>query len=128
MEFGFWINLDKGIFEPAWLAQRVRQTFEKTNGLLTWDAELVKKSPLLAQAAPEDTLEIARLHLLVGGVQGKNQRMLWHWDSDNKWIEAFEILYRNSSTKIETKGLINRLVGEGGRTFWQLKRILAESP
>ena len=128
MEFGFWINLDKGIFEPAWLAQRVRQTFEKTNGLLTWDAELVKKSPLLAQAAPEDTLEIARLHLLVGGVQGKNQRMLWHWDSDNKWIEAFEILYRNSSTKIETKGLIYRLVGEGGRTFWQLKRILAESP
>ena len=95
MELGLWINLDKGIFEPAWLAQRVRQTFEKTNGLLTWDAELVKKSPLLAQAAPEDTLEIARLHLLVGGVQGKNQRMLWHWDSDNKWIEAFEILYRN---------------------------------
>ena len=128
MELGLWINLDKGIFEPAWLAQRVRQTFEKTNGLLTWDAELVKKSPLLAQAAPEDTLEIARLHLLVGGVQGKNQRMLWHWDSDNKWIEAFEILYRNSSTKIETRGLINRLVGEGGRTFWQLKRILAESP
>ena len=128
MEFDLWINLDKGIFEPAWLARRVRETLEKADGFLEWNNELVKASPRLAQAAPEDTLEIARLYLHEGGVRGKNQRVLWLWDSDNQWIETFEILYRNPTTKVKTEGLINRLVGEGGRAFWLLKRILAEEP
>ena len=73
-------------------------------------------------------LKIARLYLLVGGVQGKNQQVLWLLDSDNKWFEVFEILYHNPSTKDETEGLINRLVVEGGRAFWPLKRLLVESP
>ncbi len=128
MEFGLWINLDKGIFEPAWLAQRVRQTLEKTTGFLTWDNGLVKTSPQLAQAAPKDTFEIARLYLHEGGVRGPNQQAVWLWDSDNKWFEVFEILYRNPSTRVETEGLINRLVVEGGRAFWPLKRILEGEP
>lgn len=127
MEFGPWINLNKGLFEPTWLARRVKQTLKKTDGILNWDVELVKVSPRLAQAAPEDMLKIARLYLLVGGVQGKNQQVLWLLDSDNKWFEVFEILYHNPSTKVETEGLINRLVGEGGRAFWPLKRLLVES-
>jgi len=127
-EFGLWINLDKGIFEPIWLARRLRETLERADGFLNWDNELVKASPRLAQAAPVDTLAIARLYLHEGGVRGKNQRALWHWDSDNQWIGAFEILYRNPTTKVETEGLINRLVGEGGRAFWPLKRILDEEP
>ena len=61
MEFGLWINLDKGIFEPDWLAKRVREILERSNGFLTWDNGLVKTSPQLAQAAPEDTFEIVRL-------------------------------------------------------------------
>ncbi len=128
MEFGFWINLDKGIFEPAWLAKRVRETLERANGFLTWDNGLVKTSPRLAQAAPEDTLEIARLYLHEGGVRGKNQRVMWLWESDNQWIEALETLHCNPSTKSGTESLINRLVGEGGRAFWPLKRLLVESP
>ncbi|MXZ22030.1 MAG: hypothetical protein F4Y84_15750 [Caldilineaceae bacterium SB0665_bin_25] len=127
VEFGLWINLDKGIFEPVWLAKRVRETLERTNGFLTWDEGLVKTSPRLAQATPEDTLEIARLYLHEGGVRGKNQQVLWLWDSDNEWIEALEILYRNPSTKAKTESLINRLVGEGERAFWPLKPILVES-
>ncbi len=128
MEFGLWINLDKGIFEPTWLAKRVRETLERSDGFLTWDDGLVKTSPQLAQAAPEDTLEIVRLYLHEGGVRGQNQQVLWLWDSDNQWIEAFKILYRNPSTRVETKGLINRLVVEGGRAFWPLKRILEGEP
>ncbi len=128
MEFGLWINLDKGIFEPAWLAQRVKQTLEKTTGFLTWDIGLAKTGPRLAQAGPEDAFEIVRFYLHEGGVRGNNQQVLWLWDSDNQWIEAFEILYRNPSTRVETEGLINRLVGEGGRAFWPLKRILDEEP
>ena len=128
MEFGLWINLDKGIFEPIWLARRVRKTLERADGFLRWDSELVKASPQLAQKAPEDTLEIARLYLHEGGVRGKSQRVKWLWESDNQWIEALEILHRNPSTKSRTESLINSLVGEGGRAFWPLKRLLAESP
>ena len=127
-EFGLWINLDKGIFEPSWLAQRVRQTLEKTNGILEWQHELIKSAPQLAQAAPEETLRIARIYLIKGGVRGDEQGTLWHWDSDNKWIEAFELLYRCQTTKLETTALINQLVGEGGRAFWPLKKILTENP
>lgn len=127
MEFGLWINLEKGIFKPDWLAKRVRKTLERADGFLEWDNGLVKASPRLAQAAPEDTFEIAQLYLYEGGVRGKNQQVLWLWDSGNEWIEALEILYRNPSTNVETEGLINRLVGEGGRAFWPLKPILVES-
>ncbi len=128
MEFGQWINLDKGIFEPSWLARRVKETLERANGILAWDIGLVKASPQLAQAAPEDALEIARLYLHEGGVRGKNQRVMWFWESDNQWIEVLEILHRNPSTKSGTEGLINMLVGDGGRAFWPLKRLLAETP
>ena len=128
MEFGQWINLDKRIFEPSWLARRVKETLERANGILAWDIGLVKASPQLAQAAPEDTLEIARLYLHDGGVRGKNQRVMWLWESDNQWIEVLEILHRNPGTKSGTESLINRLVGDGGRAFWPLKRLLAESP
>ena len=127
-EFGLWINLDKGIFDPTWLARRVRETLEKTSGILKWRYELINSVPQLAQAAPEETLEIARLYLLEGGVRGNDQETLWHWDYDNKWIEALEILYRCQTTKLEATALINQLVGEGGRTFWPLKKILAENP
>ena len=128
MEFGPWIHLDNGLFEPAWLARRVKQTLKRANGVLYRDVELVEASPRLAQAAPEDTFEIARLYLYEGGVRGKNQRVLWHWDSDNEWIEAFEILYHHPSTKVKTEGLIHKLVGEGGRVFWPLKRVYDEEP
>ena len=128
LELGLWINLDKGIFEPAWLALRVKQTLEKTNGILEWQHYLNKVSPQLARAAPEDTLEIARLYLLMGGARDKNQRTLWHWDSDNSWIEAFEILHGNQTTRAETTDLIDELVSVGGKAFWPLKEVLAESP
>ena len=128
MEFGLWINLDKGIFEPAWLARRVRETLERANGFLGWDNGLVKVSPQLAQAAPEDTFEIVRLYLHEGGVRGNNQQVLWLWDSYDEWMEVFKILYRNPSTKAGTTALINRLVHEGGRAFWPLKRVYDEEP
>ena len=128
MEFGTWINLDRELFEPAWLARRVKQTLEKADGILDWDDGLVKVSPRLAQTAPKDTLKIARLYLLVGGVQRKNQQVLWLLDSDNKWFDALEILYRNPSTKEATESLVNTLLVEGGSAFWPLKRVLVESP
>ena len=127
-KFGLWIELDKGIFEPAWLARRVRKTLEKTNGILEWHFENLKPVPQLAEAAPKETLEIARLYLLQGSVHRNKQETLWHWNRDNKWVEAFEILYSHPTTEAGATALINRLVGEGGRAFWPLKKILIENP
>lgn len=127
-KLGLWINLDRGIFEPTWLARRVKETLEKTNGILEWRYELLKSAPQLAQAAPEETLEIARLYLFEGGVRGNEQGTRWHWDHDNSWIEAFEILHSHPTTRAGSTALINRLVGEGGRAFWSLKKILIENP
>ncbi len=36
MEFGPWINLDRGIYEPIWLARRVSETLEMADGFLGW--------------------------------------------------------------------------------------------
>ncbi len=127
-KFGLWIDLDNGVFEPAWLARRVRKTLEKTNGILEWHYENLKPVPQLAEAAPKETLEIARLYLLQSGVHGSEQGTLWHWNHDNKWVEAFEILHSNPTTEAPATALINRLVGEGGRALWPLKKILIESP
>ena len=125
-EFGLWINLEKELFTPDWLAPRVRKTLEKSGGVVNQDDELMESSVRLAQNAPEDTLKIARLYLLVGGVHGGQRQTLMLWDSDKKWIQAFEILYRNPSTRVQTEALINQLVREGEQAFWPLEQVVAD--
>ena len=127
-EFGLWINLEKGIFAPDWLAPRVKTTLEKSNGVLERENDLRQSSVLLALEAPEDTYEIARLHLLEGGVRGGRQQTLMRWDLEKLWIEAFKTLYRNPATKVQTETLINRLIGEGGQRFWLLEKVVEDNP
>jgi hypothetical protein len=121
-EFGFWINLEKKIIEPAQLANMVKETLEKTKGVLAWGHGLTKNVIKLAQTSPKDTLEIARLYLLEGGVRGGKMR--WLFMLDDEWFEALEILYKNLETKNATYALINDLIREGGSKFWQLKEIV----
>ncbi|MDE0431296.1 MAG: hypothetical protein OXH98_16155 [Caldilineaceae bacterium] len=123
-EFGYWIDLDREIFEPSWLARRAKKSLEMTDGILEWQHGLIMSSPEFAREAPEDTVEIARLYLLVGGVQGHHQPTLWHWDSNKKWIEALSTLYNNPETNIDTSKLIHTLLGKGGRAFLPLRDIL----
>lgn len=125
-EFGLWINFEKEIFLPDWLASRVRRTLEKSNGVLENENDLRGSSLRLAQESPKDTYEIARLHLFEGGVRGGRQRTLMRWDLDKKWIEAFGVLYRNPATKVKTEALINQLILEGGQRFWQLGEIVED--
>lgn len=125
-EFGLWINLEKEIFEPVWLAQRVKETLEKTSGIVERQHGLMESSVQLAQEAPEETFEIARLYLLIGGVHGGQRQTLMLWDSDIKWIQAFEILYSNPATKVQTEALINQLVREGDQAFWSLEQVVAD--
>lgn len=125
IQFDFWITLENGIFEPAWLAERVRKTLEKTNGALDSDFKLTQSIVRLAKANPKDTLEIARLYLLEGGIRRGGQReILLGTDDWVQWKEAFKILHDNPGTKSEASALINKLIEKGGPPFWNLKEIL----
>ncbi len=122
VEFGFWVNLEKKIFEPVWLAKQIKATLEKTKGVLELDYALTKSINELAKAAPKDTLEIARLCLFEGGVRDGKMRMLFMYYEE--WFEAIKILYENIETKDDTYKLINDLIREGGSTFWKLKEVI----
>ena len=123
-KFDSWINLEKEIFKPAWLAERVKKTLEKTKGRLKSDYQLAKSIIRLAQANPKDTLEIARRYLLEGGVRCNEPRRFSYVNVENEWKEAFRILHDTPETKSETSALINKLIQEGGRPFWDLKEIV----
>ena len=124
IQFDFWITLENEIFEPAWLAERVRKTLKKTEGKLDSYFKLTKSIVRLAQANPKDSLEIVRLYLLEGGIRRGGQRELLLGTHDwGRWKEAFKILHDNSGTKSKTSALINKLL-EGGSQFWDLKKIL----
>ena len=124
IQFDFWITLENQIFEPAWLAERVRKTLEKTEGKLDSYFKLTQSIGQLAKANPKDSLEIVRLYLLEGGIRRGGQRELLLGTHDwGRWKEAFKILHDNSGTKSKTSALINKLL-EGGSPFWDLKKIV----
>lgn len=124
-EIGFWISLDKEIFQAVELADYLLRTLKKTEGYLKWDIGLRENIVKLTKGSPEDTLEIARLFLLEGGVRKKVNSLYFHLDE--KWIDAFRILYTNPTTKQGTDDLINNLIREGGRLFWPLKEVRKNS-
>lgn len=121
--FGFWINLEKNIFEIPWLAKRARLTLEKTKGQLNWDYGLTTAIIEFAQKAPEDALQITKLYFWDGGVRSPEKQRI-PLRADKEWFEAFKILYSKKETKEKTFDLIDKLVGEG---FWNLKEIIKET-
>jgi hypothetical protein len=122
VEFGFWINLKKDVFDATWLAAHIKTTLEKTGGALDWDFGLTESLIQLAEAAPKDTLAAMRLRLLEAGVRAKKQRIPFHMDKE--WTDAFKILYEDPSTKKATYSLIDDLIREGGSAYWGLKEVL----
>lgn len=124
-EFGTWIDMDKEIFEPVWLVKRVKETLEKSQGLLNWDYGLTKSIVKMTKIAPKETLEIIRLYQLEGGVKRGNIRT--SFIHNDEWLEAIRILNENSETKDGTLALINNLIAEGGKLFWKLKELIKDN-
>lgn len=124
-EFGFWVNVNRGLFEIDWLADKIKRTLEKSKGKFKRDYELTKSIVTLSQNAPEDALKIAELVLLIDGVRGNNQRRMFYLEGE--WQEALQNLYQSSITKQGTYRLIDDLIREGGSTFWGLKSIIENS-
>ena len=115
------MNLENEIYDPAWLAERIGRTLEKTNGALGLHYyRIVKIVVSLAENASKETLKIIRLYLLEGDAR-ENMFLL-----DEGWYEALRILFGNVETKLDTKILINQLIEKHGAMFWELKKILGE--
>lgn len=119
---GFWINLDKEIFQAEKLAKLLKSTLKQTNGYLQWYIGLKDNIVELAKQAPEDTVEILRLYLLVGGV--RNKLNTFYFILQDEWVTVFDILYSTEVSKQATISLINDLIKEGGSSFWPLKKVL----
>ncbi len=124
-EFGFWSNLKKSLFEPAWLAERIRKTLENTKGVFDWDYGLSQISVELSLVAPEDMLRITKLFFVDGGIKAGHQRRPYY--VDREWFDVFKNLLSNSNTKADTIDLIDQLVREGGSPFWGLKKLVDEA-
>jgi hypothetical protein len=120
--FGSWISTDKGLFEPLWLADRVKRTLQMTHGRLEWGYGLTRSIVSLAQAAPEDTLAILKFYMLEGMVRGTQKLVPFYLDE--QLLAAYRTLYANPLTKKTTYTLIDDLVREGGSPFWMLKEVL----
>jgi hypothetical protein len=120
--FSYWMNCKKAIFDPSWLAERIKQTLEKTGGTLAWEYGLDTSIVKLAESAPKQTLQIIQLYLLQGGVRNKQIRMPFL--RDDEWFEAIKMLYNGPETRDVTYKLINDLIAEGGSMFWRLKEIV----
>lgn len=125
-EFGFWISLNKDLFELSWLSKNVALTLEKTGGVLIWPVGLKDSLPQFAEYEPEETLKILRLYLLEGGVRHKKNKIPFY--AYDAWLEVFKILYSKGKKSIKdgTYKLVDDLICEGGSVFWPLKEALEE--
>jgi len=112
------------LFEPIWLAERVRRTLEKTKGVIHWELGLANSIVEFAETDPLETLKIARLYLYDGLMSTDRGSMFFHIDKE--WLEAFQIIYNTNDQKIKSEvyDLINDLIREGGSIFWGLEEVV----
>ena len=77
---------------------------------------------VIATDAPEDVLQTLRRHLRSDSVRDPSHRN-WVY-VDDTLIETFKCLYRQPTTKEETRKLISDLLPLGSGQFWRLKEAL----
>lgn len=118
-EFGFWMNVEKGVLDPTWLVERIDKTLEKSGGDIEWEIKLMDSMPTLAQTDAEKTLSILRRFLLEGTILKRGTGFV---RTDVDFMETFKILYSKLPDK--TRALINDLLPINSGQFWGLKEIL----
>ena len=95
--FGYWMRADKRLVENGWLATRIRKTLAKTDGVLDFSYKMMEALGQLASDAPDDVLEILRLHLLVGRVEDPRKSGWTLVDDD--LVKLFRTLYQIATTQ-----------------------------
>ena len=118
-EFGFWMNVEKGVLDPAWLADRIDRTLKNSGGNVKWEIKLMDSMPALAETSPEKTLSILRNFLLEGTILKRGPGFI---RTDIDFMETFKILY--AKLPDETRLLVNELLPINSGQFWILKEIL----
>lgn len=126
--FYYWINIKSKIFDSKWLVEKVKETLEKSKGILEVDYKFEKNISKFIEVNIQDTLEIVRLFLLEGKLKNKKNNSFWfRGDTVNTWIKIFETLYDNLKTKKATRILIAELLKVGGKPFWKFKKIIEKN-
>lgn len=120
MEFGYWINPDKKLFDLKWLTEQTKATLIATRGQLEWDHGLNRYIVVMARDCPNEALSILRLNILEAGVRQERGLLFLH----DEWVDALRILHDNHATNMGAGQLINDLLHEGGSAFWKLEDIL----
>ena len=120
-EFGFWINMEDGLFESNWLASHLRQTLEKSGGLSDWDYGMMQSLPTLAIDAPVDTIAILKSYLTANKFEPQNRAWVY---IDQTMVDIFKTLYKNAETKEATYALIDELLPRANGQFWKLQAVL----
>lgn len=120
-EFGSWMKVERGIFDPIWLAEHVEKTLEMSGGDIEWEIGFIDSLPALAKVAPEKMLSILRRYLVDGPLLKKPGSYI---RVDKNLTEVIQSLYDNPSTKSDTYNLINDLLPLGNGRFWSLMDIV----
>ena len=120
-EFGSWMDLEHGVFDSEWLAQRIGETLERTGGHLEMGYQLESCMEQLARDAKYEALRIAQLFLLEGKVRGGGGGAFYLMLDE--WVRAFTVLVEDRDTADRARKLIDDLIREGGRVFWPLREI-----
>ncbi len=122
-EFGHWVNVNKGIWDNNWLAEKIYKTLDITDGLLEWSYGLLESIEKLSTESPEYTLKILEKYIYAT-LKKPNDYLFFR--EDKQWYNAFKILYENKDSEIKNKTyeLINKLIRDGGQRFWILEDIV----
>jgi len=125
--FGFWINPNEEIIKDEILVQKMAETLDKSNGQIDWEYGLIKRLSILAEIAPNETLDIIRSYLLDKEKNlNPNRRMFPLYNKEIK--SALEIIYKNGNKGIKQSitSLINILIEKGSSMFWDLEEIIED--
>lgn len=122
--FGSWINSNQAIMPDNIVIEKIAATLKKTNGKLSWNYKFLKRLPIFAQVNPVKTLEAVTYYLFGKAGKLNSDRYKYHYDEEIK--KALSVINQNGDSHIkqQTKNLINLLIKEGGRVFWDLKEII----
>jgi hypothetical protein len=118
--FGFWVNPNKDFFsDDKWLAKMFGETLKKSKGGLDWEHGLMERLPFMVNSAPDETLTILQEYLL----GERNEERQW-FRVDENFSKVFRVLSENPSTHDGIAILVNNLISQYGRRFWELKDAL----
>ncbi|MBE8182219.1 MAG: hypothetical protein HAW61_01690 [Candidatus Portiera sp.] len=114
-ELGNYITLQNNKIEAKWLAKMLRRTLEATEGQLSIYRRMREIIVELAEAAPEDTLEIIKL-IIARPPHYENEHYDMIIGTGEEWRDAFISIYTNmmkdEDKRESAKNKLNDVLGE----------------